>query len=304
MRIFVAGGSGAIGRPLVRQLVERGHSVIGMTGHESSARTLADLGAEPVVADALDAEAVATVVRRARPEVVINQLTSLPKHYTSEEMTAAAPRDRRLRLDGGAHLLRAAREAGARRFVIASGCYFSAPGEGLADEEAPFALDASPGVAAGARLLAELERRVLSAGDVEGVALRYGFFYGPRTWYWPDGDVASQMRAGSMPIIGDGRGVWSFVHVDDAAAATVAAVDRAHPPGVYVVTDDRPDEVRVLFPAFARWVGAPPPRQIEASADLDADAVYYATRLRGASNAKARRELGFAPRPLAWLFSD
>ena len=301
MRVYVAGGTGAIGRPLIKQLVERGHSVTGMVRDEKSARTLEELGAEPVVADALDADAVAQSIRQARPEVVINQLTSLPRHYTREEMRASAARDRQLRLDGGAHLLQAARAAGARRFVTASGCYFAAPGKGLADEHAPFALDASPAVAAGAQLLAEIERLALSASGIDGVALRYGFFYGPRTWYWPDGDVADQMRAGKVPIIGGGHGVWSFVHVEDAAAATVAAMDPAHPQGIYIVTDNQPDEVRVLLPAFAQWVGAPPPREVEASADLDPDAIYYATRLRGASNAKARRELGFAPRPLAWL---
>lgn len=164
------------------------------------------------------------------------------------------------------------------------------------------AVDASPRVAASARTYAELEARVLNAGDVEGVALRYGFFYGSGTWYHPDGAAADQVRNQELPIIGAGEGVWSWVHIEDAAVATVGALTA--PPGVYHVVDDDPAPVNRWLPAFARWVGAAPPLQVTEQEGRDrggADAVYYNTKLRGATNSKAKRLLGFAPRPLQWL---
>ena len=300
MRVFVAGATGAIGRPIVEQAVAAGHTVVGMTGRPAGAELLAALGAEPLVADALDAAAVQEAVAKARPEVVIDELTSLPKHYTPEAMKAAAPRDTRLRLEGGAHVLAAARAAGARRYLVPSGCYFYRPGSGLADEKTPFAFEGSPAVAAGARVLGEAEQRALGAAGIEAVVLRYGFFYGPGTWYRRDGDIGEQVRARRLPVVGDGTGVYSFVHIDDAAQATVAAIGRGAP-GVYNITDDEPVEMRVWLPAFARYAGAPAPPHVAPSPELDPDFVYYATRLRGAANAKARRELGFRPRPLVWL---
>lgn len=301
MRVFVAGATGAIGRPIVKRLLGGGHAVTGMASSARSARLLDGLGAEAVVVDALDATALAAAVGRAKPEVVIDQLSSLPKRYTREEMQASAERDRTLRLDGGANLLAAARASGARRLIVASGAYFLAPGPGLADEETPMLRDAPPGVADSARVLATVESRLLAAADIEGAIMRYGFFYGPTSWYWLDGDVAAQLRDRAYPILGDGSAVWSFVHLDDAAEATVAAMERDRPPGIYNVVDDQPIAVNVLLPAFARWVGAPEPPRVPLSAGLDPDAVFYATRLRGAANAKARRELGFRPRPLPWL---
>jgi nucleoside-diphosphate-sugar epimerase len=277
--------------------------VIGTASGDEGARLLGEWGAEAAVVDALDASALEAAVVRAKSEVVINELSSLPKHYTRDEMQASAERDRKLRIDGGAHLLEAARASGARRFIAASGAYFLAPGDGLADEETPMVRDASPGVADSAHVLAAVESSVLGAADIEGAIMRYGFFYGPGSWYWPDGDVATQMRARAYPVIGDGSAVWSFVHLEDAAEATIAAMDCDRAPGIYIVTDDQPTAVNVLLPAFARWVGAPEPPRVPLSGELDRDSVYYATRLRGASNAKARRELGFRPRPLPWLAS-
>jgi len=160
---------------------------------------------------------------------------------------------------------------------------------------------ASPEVAADAQTYAELEARVV-AGGMEGVALRYGFYYGPGTWFHPDGAYADQVRRQEIPIIGAGSGVWSWVHIEDAAVATVAALSA--PPGVYHIVDDKPASVSVWLPAFARAVGAPPPPRVteaEALAAAGEDAVYYGTKLRGASNAKARRTLSFAPRHLEWL---
>jgi nucleoside-diphosphate-sugar epimerase len=164
------------------------------------------------------------------------------------------------------------------------------------------AVDASPGVAFNAHSYAELEARVLAPGPLEGVAMRYGFFYGQGTWYSPEGACADQARRQEIPIVGKGEGVWSWVHIVDAAHATVAALTAR--PGVYNVVDDDPSPVNVWLPAFARSVGAPPPPQIteeQARAAAGEDAIYYGTKLRGASNAKAKKALGFTVRRLEWL---
>lgn len=306
MRIFVAGGTGAIGRPTIARLLAAGHTLVALTRTPEKAQALVDQGIEPALADVFDADAVDAVVRRARPDVVIEQLTALPRTYTRESMSAAGAFNDRLRLEGGANVLAAARAAGVRRYLRQSIAFWAAPGPGLADEETPLALDASPAVAADARVVTELERRLLEDSAVEGIALRYGFFYGPGTWFNPDGDVARQVRGREFPIVGDGDGVASWLHIEDAAAATVAATERGDP-GVYLIADDRPLAAREWLPAFARWVDAPPPPRVSVEDALKAagaDAVYYGTRMRGVSNAKARRELGFQPRPLEWTAAD
>ena len=300
MNVFVAGASGAIGRPLIAELVRRGHTVTGMTRSDAGARALADLGAAVARVSAFDATGLEEALRRSRAEVVIDELTALPK--SQSEMAEAAPADRKLRLEGGGNLHRAARACGVRRYVQQASGFFLRPGSGLADESEGMAVDASPRVAASARAYAELEARVLKAPDLEGVALRYGFFYGPGTWYHPEGAAADQVRRREVPIIGQGEAVWSWVHIDDAALATVEAL--TVPPGVYHIVDDDPSPVSIWLPAFARAVGAPPPPVVseqEARAAAGADAVYYGTRLRGASNAKAKKAFGFAPRRLEWL---
>jgi len=305
MKIFIAGGTGAIGRPLIAQLLAKGHAVAALTRSPEKAQSLIDQGIEPAIADVFDAAAVKAVVLRAQPDVVIEQLTALPKSYTGESMRAAAPLNRRIRLEGGANVLAAAEAAGVRRYLRQSIAFWAAPGPGLADEETPLALDASPAVAADAQVVAEIERRLLESPTIEGIALRYGFFYGPGTWFNPDGDVAEQVRRQQFPIIGNGDGVWSWLHVEDAATATVAAAERGHR-GIYLITNDQPLPVQTWLPAFAAWVDAPPPPRIstaEALAAAGADAVYYGTQLRGASNAKAKRELQFQPRPLEWIES-
>lgn len=300
MKVFVAGATGAIGRPLIAELVRKGHAVTGMTRSEASTRGLKELGAEVELVDALDAAAVEEAVRKSGAEAVIDELTSLPK--SPADMAAARATDRRLRIEGGGNLRRAALACGVRRYVQQSSGFFLAPGEGLADESVGMAVDASPGVASHARSYAELEVRVLAPGPLEGVAMRYGFFYGPGTWYGPEGACADQARRQEIPIVGEGVGVWSWVHIVDAAQATVAAL--AAPPGVYNVVDDDPSPVNVWLPAFARSVGAPPPPQVteeQARAAAGEDAIYYGMNLRGASNAKAKKALGFTPRRLEWL---
>jgi nucleoside-diphosphate-sugar epimerase len=300
MRIFVAGASGAIGRPLIAELIRRGHEVTGMAHSADGARTVADLGAAVAVASAFDPAAVERALRDARAEVVVDQLTSLPKDPS--QLAAAAAGDRKLKIEGGGNLHRAALACGVRRYVQQVSGFFHEPGSGLADESSALAIDASPRVAALARTYAELEARVLGARDMEGVALRYGFFYGPGTWYHPDGASADQVRRQEFPVIGDGGAVWSWIQIEDAAIATADVLTA--PPGVYDIVDDDPSPVAVWLPAFARFVGAPPPPRIseeQARASGGEDGVYYGTRLRGASNQKAKQTFGFAPRRLEWL---
>ena len=199
MKIFIAGGTGAIGRPLIAQLLAKGHAVAVLTRSPEKARSLANQGVEPALADVFDADAVKAVVKRAQPDVVIEQLTALPKTYTRESMNAAAPFNRRIRLEGGANVLAAAQAAGVRRYLRQSVAFYAVPGPGLADEETPLAIDASPAVAADARVLTEIEHRLLESPNIEGIVLRYGFFYGPGTWFTPDGDVAEQVRQRTVP---------------------------------------------------------------------------------------------------------
>jgi 2-alkyl-3-oxoalkanoate reductase len=303
MRILIAGATGAIGRPLVRCLKEERHSVFALARSSQSSRLVAELGAEPVTADALDAASVRAAVMLVRPHAVINELTALPRHYTALEMKAAAQHDHKVRIEGNANLLAALQETGVRRYLLQSSGFWYAPGTSLADERAQFAFDASPGVAAGARTYAELEAAALRTPGIELVSLRYGFFYGPGTWYLREGDMGEQLRKRQVPVIGSGQGVWSFVHIDDAAAATAAALECAS--GAYNVVDSDPTPQCSWLPAFARAAEAPVPPQITEQEALEAfgpDIVYYATRLRGASNEKAKQELKFQPRPLEWLY--
>ena len=302
MIVFVAGATGAIGRPLVSALVAARHEVIGMTSSERGLKVLQNYGADGVVANAFDPGAVNAAIGRVRPDAVIEELTSLPRDYTPEAMRAAAPRDRKVRLEGGQNVHQAARAAGVKRYLVQSTGFFYGPGDGLASETDSLAVNASPGVSGSVRTYLQVEERVLGSPDLPGVALRYGFFYGPGTYHDPDtGSVTRQVREQRYPVIGSGAGVYSFIHVEDAAAATVAALESD--PGVYNIVDDDPSELRVWLPAFARFVAAPPPPQIteqEAQA-LGPDAIYYATRLRGARNDLAKRNLAFSPRRLEWL---
>lgn len=302
MRILIAGASGAIGRPLIRRLSANRHQVFALARSPDSASALKEIGAEPVIADALDAVAVKAAVGRIRPDAVINELTSLPRHYTPAEMKSAAQRDRKIRVEGNANLLAALRDAGVRRYLLQSSGFWYAPGAALADESAPLISSASPGVEASARTYRELEARASATPGIEFVALRYGFFYGPGTWYTPEGDLGDQVRQQQLPILGEGQGVYSFVHIDDAAWATAAALECR--PGAYNIVDGNPSPQHLWLTAFSRAVGAPAPPRVsdeEALRASDPDAVYYATRLRGASNEKARRELEFRPRPLEWI---
>jgi len=301
MRVFVAGASGAIGQPLIAELLKHGHAVVGMTTNETRARNLERQGAEASIVDAFDAEAVEAALRRAKADVVIDELTSLPKELS--DMAKYAAGDRRLRIEGGGNLLRAAIACGAGRYLQqSSGFFLKAPKATLADETSPLDVNASSSVAASAQTYTELEARLFGSSAIEGVALRYGFFYGPKTWYHPGEAAANMVAKRQNPVVGDGEGVSSFVHIDDAAVATVAALSAE--PGVYNLVDDDPSPQAVWLPAFASFLGAPePPHRSEAEVRETAgeDAVYYATKLSGASNEKAKRVLGWKPRRLLWL---
>ena len=300
MKIFVAGATGAVGLPLVRALCTLGHQVTGMTRAGPGVDRLRELGAEASVADAFDPKAVRAAVEAASPDVVIDQLTWLPANPA--DVIKALPNDTRLHREGGGNLLAAAQELGVGRYIVQSrGFYLDAPAGRLADETARLRYDAPGEIGESARVIGAYEDRLLASPSMEGVVLRYGFFYGPGTWYRPDGAIADQVRKGQAAIIGAGNGVWSFVHIDDAVAATVASL--ASEPGIYNVVDDDPLPVAKWLPAFARWVGAPEPRRMSVEDALKAageEAVYYHTKLTGASNSRAKALLGFAPRPLLW----
>ncbi len=301
MRVFVAGASGAIGEPLIAELLKQGHSVIGMSTSPDRAKKLESQGAEAVIVDAFDAAAVLAAVQRSKAEAVIDELTSLPKELS--DMPSYAARDRKLRLEGGGNLFQAAVQSGVRRYLQQSSGFFlkAAPGT-LADESSGLDVDASPRVSASAKTYAQLEARIFSSGEIEGVALRYGFFYGPKTWYHPGESAGNMVMRQEIPVVGRGEGVSSFVHIDDAAMGTVAALSAE--PGVYNLVDDDPSPQAVWLPAFAKFLGAPPPPQRseeQVKAVAGEDTVYYATKLSAASNAKAKRVLGWNPRRLEWL---
>lgn len=241
-------------------------------------------------------------IARIRPDAIIDELTSLPKRYTPEEMRAAAPRDREVRLEGGGYLHNAAVRFGVKRYVVQSTGFFYGPGQGLASEADDLAHSASPGVASAVGTYTKIEDRLFSDPNLEGVALRYGLFYGPGTYHdSQSGSITLQVREGQYPVVEPGNGVFSFIHIQDAAA-TVAALGM--PPGVYNIVDDDPSPMAIWLPAFAKYMGALAPPRVskqEAVQDLGPDAAYYALQLRGASNAKAKRVFRFTPRRLEWL---
>src|SRR3954452_15599105 len=261
MRIFVAGASGAVGKPLVRRLAEAGHEVHGMTRTPGKAARLRELGAEPVVADALDREAVLAAVRAAGPDVVVHQLTAIGTLNT-RNLDAAFRVTNRLRTEGTDHLIAAARAAGARRFVGQSFAPWSYKREGgpAKTEDAPLETHPPKHVEETLRAIRHLEAAVIGAEGLEGIVLRYGGFYGPGTGIARGGDMAEMVAKGRFPVVGDGGGVWSLIHIEDAAAATVRAIERGAP-GVYNICDDEPAPVREWLPALAEAVGGRRPRR-------------------------------------------
>ena len=298
MRVFVAGASGAIGLPLVRRLAARGHEVTGTSRSEERAREVDRAGGHGVAVDALDADALREAVVAARPEVVVHQATAFPPAFDPDKIDFTPTNA--LRTVGTRNLIAAARAAGAERIVAQSIAFLYAPeGDWIKDETAPPWTDAPGGYAGAIAALTEHERLVTEAG---GVVLRYGQFYGPGTYFSREGSTGQVVAARRFPVVGRGEGTFSFIAVDDAAAATVLAIEGAGA-GVLNVVDDEPAPVREWLPAFAAVIGAPPPRRVPAwFARIVAGKVSFAiaTRLRGADNSRAKRDLGWQPRYPSW----
>lgn len=306
MKVFIAGATGALGKQLVPMLVERGHEVTGMTRTSAKQDLIRGLGARPVVADALDPEGVARAVAEAEPEVVIHQLTAIDASRFGRSLDKTFALTNRLRTEGTDHLLAAANAVGARRFIAQSfaGWPFERTGGPIKTEEDP--LQASPPKTVSETLgaIKYLEATVTGAEGIEGLALRYGGFYGPGTSLAvnPDSEQVEMVRKRRFPIVGNGAGIWSLVHIHDAAAATAAAVEGGEP-GLYNVVDDEPAPVSVALPELARVIGAPPPRRIPRWLGrllAGEGMTIMMTEVRGASNAKAKRELGWELRYPSW----
>ena len=298
MNVFVAGGTGAIGRFLVPLLVSVGHRVVALTRSADRSSQLAKMGAVPVVGDVFDEARLSRLLTESEPDVVIHQLTAFGTKSGDPYAETI-----RVRIEGTRSLIAAAQAAGARRFIAQSISFMCSPfGSGLTDEQTPLYLDGPPAARALADAVASLERQTLGAKGLSGTVLRYGWFYGPGTSWDPDGAIPRAIREGSYPIVASGAGTYSFIDLRDAAAATLKALGR-EANGIYNIVDDSPVRLSEWLPVAARLLGAPPPgREDEASArqrigDLR---VYYMNEQRGASNAKAKRELDWQPAFPSW----
>jgi nucleoside-diphosphate-sugar epimerase len=303
MKVLVAGATGVIGRRLVPMLIEAGHEVIGMTRSQGKADAIKDAGAEPLVCDAFNGNLLHDRVKEVAPEVVVHEMTDLPPALDPRKAEKQLVANDRIRTEGTTNLVAAALAAGTRRMVAQSIAFaYSPSGSDIKDEQDPLYNDAPPPWSRSVRAVAELERLVTETDKLDGLVLRYGFFYGAGSSYASDGSIAAQVRARRFPIVGKGDGVFSFIHVDDAAAATVAAVDRGWP-GIYNVVDDDPAPLRNWLPAYAEALGAKKPRRVPtfiARLVAGSYAVMLATQLRGASNERAKRELDWQPRYPSW----
>jgi nucleoside-diphosphate-sugar epimerase len=303
MRVFVAGATGVIGRSLVPLLVRQGHQVVGLTRAEEREALIRELGAQPAVANAFDADRLRHVLAEAEPEAVIHQLTDIPRSIDPKRFAEQFERGNRLRREGTRNLVDAARAAGARRVVAQSVAFAYAPRGGVLHAEDDALAVGAPGAwgdVVGA--LAELEQAVTGTQGIEGVVLRYGYLYGPGTSYASDGAQSQMVLRRRFPIVGDGGGVFSFIHVDDAAAATVAALQRGGP-GIYNVVDDDPAPAREWLPALADALGAKRPWRVPvflARMVAGEHAANLMTRSEGARNAKAKGELGLDLRFPSW----
>ncbi|HEY7891130.1 MAG TPA: NAD(P)-dependent oxidoreductase [Solirubrobacteraceae bacterium] len=300
MRVFLAGATGAIGRRLVPMLLDAGHEVLGMTRSAEKASSLRAAGAEPVVCDALDAAALGDAVLQARPEAVVHELTAIPQQLNPRRIERDFVLTDRLRTEGTRNLVAAAQAAGAQRILAQSVAFVYEPdGSGRPHgEEDPLYRDVPKAFRRTFGAIKELESTVDEAG---GTVLRYGYFYGPGTALAADGSLAAQARRRQLPIVRGGSGVWSFIHIDDAARATVAAL--SGPPGIYNVVDDEPAPTREWIPAFCEAVGARRPMRVPAFVARIAAGTYGAlvmTRAEGASNARAKQQLGWIPEHRTW----
>jgi nucleoside-diphosphate-sugar epimerase len=297
MRVFVAGATGVMGRALLPALTAAGHEPIAMTRSAAKADALRERGIEACVCDAYDGERLARTVAEARADRIVHLLTDLPEEIDMRHFERDTASTGRLRKEGTRNLLAAARAAGVERVVGESIAFAYAPeGDRVKDEDAPLAAATLPAVV---EPLAALERQLLDAG---GTVLRYGQLYGPGSSFAKDGSWARNLRRRRLPIVGAGTGVFSFVHVEDAASATVAALGQGGP-ATYNVVDDEPAAIREWLPVYTRAVGAPNPWRVPAWVGRLAAgpvAVAMMNELRGASNARIKRELGWRPKYASW----
>jgi nucleoside-diphosphate-sugar epimerase len=304
MRIFVAGAAGALGKQLIPRLVEDGHEVTGMTRSESKSPMVQELGATPVVADGLNPEQVANAVAESNPEVIVHELTALSGDPDMRHWDRYFELTNRLRTEATDHLLAAGRAVGVKRFVAQSyaGWPYARNGTTAKSEEDRLDPDPVPAMRESMDAIRYLEDTVIGAEWTEGIVLRYGGFYGPGTSLWPEGEIDELLQKRRFPVVGDGKGVWSFVRIDDAAAATVAAIVSGKR-GIYNVVDDSPEPVSEWLPGIADALGAKPPRHVPRWLGrlLAGEVVaVMMTEIRGASNEKAKRELGWRPEFPSW----
>jgi len=302
MHIFIAGASGTIGHTLIPYLIKQGHTVTGTTRSSAKADALRALGAKPAIMDGLDAASVLAAVEAAKPDAILHEMTALHGMNPRQKPDRVFAVTNRLRTEGTEHLLAAARQAGVKKFVAQSyaGWPYARSGGLIKSENDP--LDPTPprGIEETHAAIRQLERMVTGAG---GVVLRYGGFYGPGSGLTRDGDQTRMVHARKFPLVGGGTGMWSFIHTDDAASATLAALERGRPGEIYNVVDDEPAPVREWLPALADMIGAKPPRHVPtwlARRLAGPAAVMMMTDARGASNAKARAELDWVPSHRSW----
>jgi nucleoside-diphosphate-sugar epimerase len=304
MKVFLAGATGAIGKRLVPMLVSAGHSVTGTTRHPDKAKSLRAAGARPEIVNALSSREVLEAVQRSEPDVIIHQLTAIPANFNLRRFDQEFATTNRLRTEGTDHLLAAARAVGCRRFIAQSytGWPYARTGGWIKTEEDPLASSPDPGMRRSFEAIRHLESAVLQNGPIEGFVLRYGGFYGPGTSLGHGSPMLEQIRRRRVPVVGNGLGHWSFVHIDDAASATLAAVEAALP-GVYNVADDEPAPVSEWLPFLASVLGAKPPRHIPrwlGRIAIGQHGVAMMTEIRGASNRKAKSLLNWRLKWPSW----
>lgn len=304
MKVFLAGATGVVGTRLLPLLHGAGHEVVGMARSPGAADLVTAAGATAVVADGLDRDAVVAAVAASHPDVIVHHMTAIPGAINPRKLDDDFAQTNRLRTKGTDNLLAAARAAGVRRIVAQSfgGWVYELGGDRPAAETDPLLADPPPTARRTLDAIRHLERAVTGTDGVDGIALRFGFFYGPATSMGTGGSVVAEARKRRLPVIGSGTGVWSFCHVDDAAGATLAALERGAP-GVYNVCDDEPARVVDWLPVLAAAVDAPRPMRVPtwigrmAAGEV---AVRWMTRNAGLSNGKAKRELGWQPRFPTW----
>jgi nucleoside-diphosphate-sugar epimerase len=299
MRVFVAGATGVIGRRLIPRLVEDRHDVAGMSRSPERAASLKTMGAIPVVCDVYDQARLHAVLGDSPSDVVVHLLTDLPARHNPRGGT---PATNRLRREGTRNLLNAARAAGTQRIIAESIAFLYRPGSPApkSEKDAPW-LDAPGSFAETVLAVVDLEQQVVQAPSLNGIILRFGWLYGPGTWYAPEGSIAHDVHSRRYPVVGEGRGIWSFLHVDDAAGAVLAALTRGQP-GIFNIVDDDPAPMHTWLPAFAKAIGAPDAAHMSNSAATAVSSASFsiASQLPGASNAKAKRELGWRPQYPSW----